>query len=359
MTKFAFVIHPLDFNDVEKFEPKVKGKSPHLVEKVIEWMPPFKFSEITGIKSKTKKTTKGYFIVCPFLPKQILNLDRRKVLEKITQSGKFAEKLGAKILGLGAYTSIVGNAGKTVAKSLKIGVTTGSSYTIASSIDALKKAAKLMDINIRNSCLSIIGATGSIGRVCSLLLSKEVEKLIICARQERKLFELKEEIKNFSNCNVKISIAPKEAAKKSNLIITATSTPYVILKAKDLKKGSIVLDISRPRNISYDVAKKRKDVLVIEGGVIRVPGKVNFNYDFGFPKNLAYACMSETIILALENKTNDYSIGRRIQIEKVQEMSQLAKKHGFKLGGFRSFDRPVSLKEIEEIKNRIKKKIAC
>ena len=41
-----------------------------------------------------------------------------------------AEKLGAKIVGLGAFTAVVGDAGITVARNLNIPVTTGNSYTV-------------------------------------------------------------------------------------------------------------------------------------------------------------------------------------------------------------------------------------
>jgi hypothetical protein len=43
---------------------------------------------------------------------------------------------------------------------------------------------------------------------------------------------------------------------------------------------------------------RRPDVLVIESGEIRLPGEVQMA-DIGLPKNVAYACMAETIVLAL------------------------------------------------------------
>ena len=42
----------------------------------------------------------------------------------------------------------------------------------------------------------------------------------------------------------------------------------------------------QPRDISTKVAETRDDVLVIEGGIVEVPGDVNFNFDFGFPSLL-------------------------------------------------------------------------
>ena len=96
----------------------------------------------------------------------------------------------------------------------------------------------------------------------------------------------------------------------------------------------------------------RDDVLVIEGGVVEVPGDVKFNLNFGFPPQTAYACMAETMVLALEQRYESYTLGRELTVRQVEEISQLAKKHGFKLSGFRSFGRALTGPEIEEIKFR-------
>jgi predicted amino acid dehydrogenase len=100
------------------------------------------------------------------------------------------------------------------------------------------------------------------------------------------------------------------------------------------------------------VALKRDDVLVIEGGVVDVPGDVDFHFEFGFPPKTAYACMAETMMLALEGMTDDYSIGRDIAPDQVDEITGLAMKHGFKLAGFRSFERNVDPAFIQKTRER-------
>lgn len=353
---FAFIVHPLSFEDIIKFEPKVKGKSQQLVEKVIEWTPPFKLSEITGIKSKTGKETSGYFIGCPLLPKHMLMLDIKFVLGKIIQAGKLAEELGAKIVGLGAYTSVVGDAGVTVAKNLNIAVTTGNSYTVASAVKAVKIAAEKMGVNLKEATVCIVGATGSIGKVCSKILAKEVKNLIVVGRNPSSTAIFANQLRKESSCNILESVDVKESVKKSDIVITATSAPYELIGADDLKKGAIVCDVSRPPNVSKEVAEKRNDVLIIDGGVIKVPGdNIKFNYDFGFPENLAFACMSETMILDLEERYENFSLGRNLSIEKVNEIEKLAEKHGFEIAGFRSFEKPLTEEKIKEIKENAKR----
>jgi hypothetical protein len=38
-------------------------------------------------------------------------------------------------------------------------------------------------------------------------------------------------------------------------------------------------------------------------------------------------------------------------LEKVEEISQLARRHGFRTAGFRAFDEPVSPEKIAEVKS--------
>ncbi|MFA5882123.1 MAG: shikimate dehydrogenase, partial [Eubacteriales bacterium] len=114
---------------------------------------------------------------------------------------------------------------------------------------------------------------------------------------------------------------------------------------------------SRPRNVSRQVAELRNDVLVIEGGLVEVPGDVNFNLNFGFPPGMAFACMAETMILALEKRYESFTLGRDLNFKQVAEIDKLAKKHGFKVAGFRSFEKAVTEAEIHNIKNNAMRKV--
>jgi predicted amino acid dehydrogenase len=119
----------------------------------------------------------------------------------------------------------------------------------------------------------------------------------------------------------------------------------------------VVCDVARPRDVSVQVAKERDDVLVIEGGVVAVPGDVNFNFNFGFPEKTAYACMSETMILALDGRYENFTLGKEVSVGQVEEISTLASKHGFKIAGFRSFEKSVSPEKIEEIRKNARRKL--
>ena len=84
-------------------------------------------------------------------------------------------------------------------------------------------------------------------------------------------------------------------------------------------------------------------MLVIDGGVVELPGRPSLGWDFGFEKGLAYACMAETMMLALVHQYKHYSLGSSgVNLETILRTRYLAAEHGFKLASFRSFNRPLS-----------------
>jgi predicted amino acid dehydrogenase len=356
MEKFAFIIHPLDTDDMaRKYSLATKFPKPW-IEKIMTFLPPVKASQITGVKSAYSQV-EGWFIGCTLTAKQMVSLPTEQVLKKIIQSGKLAEKLGAKIVGLGAMTSVIGDAGITIAKNLKIPVTTGNSYTVATAVEGAKKAAKIMGLDIMKAKVTIIGATGSIGAVCAQLLAREVRDMNLVARNHLKLENLAKKLIYDYGLAVNVTDNVKKVLPQSDLIIAVTGSAEAVIEPQDIKPGAIICDVARPRDVSKQVAEVRDDVLVIEGGVVEVPGEVEFNLNFGFPPKTSYACMAETMILTLEKRFESFTLGRELTIDQVEEISKLAVKHGFKLAGFRSFERAVSEEHISSIKKRAGEKL--
>lgn len=351
MEQFGFIIHPLGLQDVTKKFPLAKKIPDNILKRVIYRIPPFKVSEITGVASSYGEA-KGHFIAVPLLPEQLLNLPLEQVQKKIIKSCQMAASMGAKIVGLGAFTSVVGDKGISIAKQLKIPVTTGNTYTVAIALESVEKACKIMGKDFKNSEIVIIGANGSIGKTCARILAREVKYLSLVSRNLNKLEEFAEEILMETGLSVHISNQLKGSLERADVVITVSSSADVVIQPEFLKRGAIVCDVARPRDVSAKVVKERKDVVVIEGGLVEVPGDVNFNFNFGLPSKTCYACMAETMILALEGKYENYSCGSNLEAKKVLEISRLAKKHGFKLAGFRSFDKPLKYKDILEIKQR-------
>ena len=118
------------------------------------------------------------------------------------------------------------------------------------------------------------------------------------------------------------------ALDDADIILAVTSAVEAVVQPEHLKPGAVVCDVARPRDVSRRVVELRDDVLVIEGGAVALPGDVHCDFNFGFPPGMAYACMCETMMLALEGRTGDYSLGADLRQEQVEEMAALAVKHG-------------------------------
>ncbi len=359
--KFALIVHPHDVESLGDWifsEPNLKRKRRHLVERMLRWIPPFKRSSITGIQSLTGRKAEGEMIILPLIPEQILKMDSTFVLQRIKEAGELAQNLGVKIVGLGAYAAWAGKRGVLLAKELNIPVTTGTSYTIEIVVQSVLKLANDVGIKIDKARISIIGATGLIGSICSAILAEKVPELTLMARNKIKMRKLADSIleQNKKKTIIKITDNLKQALAQADIVVVVTSAPFALIKVEDLNPGTIVCDVSLPHNVSPEKAVLRKDVLVIDGGIVQPPGKVDLHFNAGLPMGLVYACMAETMILALEEKYEYASVGGNVSLAKVRAISKFAIKHGFKLAQFRSFGKEVSKEQIEAVKKARKGK---
>jgi len=350
---FAFVIHPIDFQrDVSRKYPALGHLPAWLIEFLSIFYPPVFISEISGIRSKVNgRQLRGWFIACPLSPRMMMALPAEVVYRKIIQSGRLAERLGARILGLGAYTSVVGDGGRTVARALQIPVTTGNSYTVATSMHAVRYAARRLKIELPEATAAVVGASGAIGGICARLLAPDVKRLILVGRSEQALQRVAEQSLQAGAAPV-CTTTDITRIRQAQIVISVTSAVEPVIRSEHLRPGAIVCDVARPRDVARQVSEERPDVLVIEGGMVQVPGDVDFGFDFGFPFGMAYACMAETIALALEGRYESYTLGKQLELAQITEIDEIATRHGFQLGGLRNLEQVLSESELTAVASR-------
>jgi predicted amino acid dehydrogenase len=252
-------------------------------------------------------------------------------------------------MGLGAFTSVVGDAGITVAHETDIAITSGNSLTVAATLEAAKQAViKMGAQDLTRGKVMVIGATGSIGSVCARLLAQAIYDVALVSIEPEKLIDLKRRIqKETPGAKVTIATHSDDLIGDCDLIVTATSAfGQRILDITRCKPGAVICDVARPPDINPAEAALRPDVLVIESGEVLIPGDIDFGYDIGLPPKTSYACLGETALLAMEGRFEDYTLGRNISIERVKEIYHLFKKHNFQLAGLRSFGKYITDEDV-------------
>ena len=358
MTKFAFIIHPTSLEDVVRYEPGAVGKGRALIEKIMEWMPAYAAAHVSGVRTPDGRETEGWFVAANYMPEQMLALPRETVYAKILKAIEIGAELGAGIAGLGALTGAVGDAGVTLAARSPIAVTTGNSLTIAAGVKSLLRGAHEIEIDLAGATAVVIGATGSIGSACVELIAPHVAHVVLVARNMTRLRRLHETLAKRLACATSITTDVRAAVRRGDLVLTATTSAQEVIEPADLRVGAVVCELSLPHDVGRRVALERPDVLVTEGGNLRVPGMPRFErvrepglpFDFGLPPGTALACMSETMVLALENRPEPFTLGRGIDLERVREIDELATRAGFELAGMRAFDKAIGPEQIAQIK---------
>lgn len=346
----AFIIHPLH-REMLWMAP---GAAPlrdspdfikNQIERVASRLPIFKYGELKGIVSqRTGQQVVCDFYAMPATPKEIMAMDEESLYNRLLAGVELARKNGASLIGLGAYTKVAGDAGLTVSRRALIPVTNGNSYSASTSLWAAREMVEKLDLISKERVGSrfkakamIIGASGSIGRVSSLLVSLVFQDLILVANRADRLLELREEILALSpDCNVRISTRAESDLNKVDLIVSATSNHSgSTFDIRHVKPGAVIVDCSRPVDVGPTLAKLRPDVLVIESGEVLLPGPLQMSADIGLPKPTVYACTAETILLAMEGRFESFSVGKQLSMLKVKEIYKLGEKHGAKLGAIR------------------------
>ncbi len=349
--KFAFIIHPLSVRDLFRHPAlrPLQGVAKLFerpLERGLSHLPGMRYGTIRGITSRHDGTRVEGLIYTLFdTPREMLRAKPQVVYDKLVKVAEQAARDGADIIGLGAFTKVVGDAGVTVASLSPIPVTTGNSLSASAALWAARVAVEKLGFIAPYSFQTprlegtamVVGATGSIGKVSAKLLTAVVKRLILVSLTSSKLMDLREEFQRLNpHCRIEIGTNPDRYAGECDLIILSTSSlDGKVMDLKSVKPGCVISDVSRPLTYSAAQVAERPDVLVIESGEVMLPGTVEMNCDIGLEESVVYACLAETALLALEGRYESFTLSRNISFERVREIYDIAKRHGAELAAIR------------------------
>jgi acetylornithine/succinyldiaminopimelate/putrescine aminotransferase/predicted amino acid dehydrogenase len=399
--RFAFLVHPVNLRNYAEMDQSLEvftnEELQALTEQWNDLMEPF-VAGTTRLVAANGRTAYGEFIAIARTAQEFLAMPHEQAVDEVRRAVDLARERGAQIVGLGAYTSVVTRGGLHL-REPGVALTTGNSYTVVTAVDSIYKAVTELGTELGEATIAVVGATGAIGRATAILLAEEVHRLLLIgnpARPEqsrRRLLKVAADVcrhlcqqarveKRFrlgtmgeallklgplpgpdSDPEVYIALAEHlegagglaittridEMLPLADLVVTATSSVEELVTPQNLKFGAAVCDLSRPPNVSRAVKQARPDVLVIDGGIVAVPGLPDLGWNFGFEQGLAYACMAETMILGLQQRYEDHSIGSDLNLPTILDLRSLGEEMGFNLAQLRSFDRPLGEAERQRI----------
>jgi fatty aldehyde-generating acyl-ACP reductase len=320
MTKtFAFIIHPLNLEQLRKFWPFARIMPPFLSAFLAKTAFPLKITQAQGVSSASGKTIQGSIIVCPLLPGQFLGPREPSIREKIIRAMQIAKNSGASMLGLGGYISGAINKDPELAVSLQMPFTTGSALSAWSVFEALYRAARARKIDFQRSTLAVIGASCPVGSLCARKFSEYVSKIILSDAPGDNLEALKNKIVDSRQIEVIIEGDVRKAAGEADLAIIVSCRPEERITAADFKPNAVVCDIALPC-AARDTFVARRDVTWINGELIKTPDQ-----------KIIQAELAETMLLTLEERFVNYSLDEDTNIDKLEEIADIAARHGFEV----------------------------
>ncbi|KHG65055.1 dehydrogenase [Thermus sp. 2.9] len=342
----AFLIHPLTLEDFWQ-SPRFRWARPLVrlgllkqawVERLAERFRPMKVGEVRGVRTADGREVLCHLISAPLLPHQIKEKPELAVKRAI-QGARLAQELGATVVGLGAFWSVVGEKGKAVQEAVPgIEVTNGGAYTagtVKAAIPALLAHFAQGGKDLRKTTAAVVGANGVVafgiarqiaplvGRL--ILVGRDLERLKRAAESLRKNLERKGEAPEI------LATTEIAAIREADLVFTATSDPNPVIYPEHVKPGAWIYDEGVPPDVHPSV-KEVPGVRVIPGGVVRLPGEARATLDlhFGAPDQVP-ACLAETMILAAEEAFDRKSLGGEIRAENIQFFVERAEALGFRV----------------------------
>ncbi len=368
----AFVVHPLDVETMYDLDPSLLRLDVRQVRLLLD-----RFDQagcevndrafLVGsgrVTSRAGTSAHCELIGLPYTAADLMDMPTDKAVGLVQEAVDLGVERGAEVVGLGAYSSIVTRNAQLLGP-VAVPVTTGNAFTVAASVQGVRRAAEESGTDLGAATAAIVGAGGAIGGVLTELLAPVVGRLILvgnpasagraervlgetalrvaralrasdadsaiarCARQGETAEQARDRL--LERGFVEITTDVQDAVSRAGVVVAATSSPGSLVLPGLLRPGAIVCDVSQPPNVPDDTTLSRPDVTLFDGGIVALPNGQDFGVRYGLRPGLTYACMAETLLIALDGDHRLATVGRSMQPESLRKLEKLADVHGFEL----------------------------
>ncbi len=391
-TSVGFISHYINENGVRDGDRSMTVLSDEtinsLLESVLEISVPI-LLHARKIKGTSTKSANVYFTGMLFTAAMAREMMAKNLYDEYSDLCNDAVDFlhgtfNCSLVGLGQYSSVITKNGKSI-RNPDVFVTTGNSYTVGIGVQAIKEEITTSKKQSNSQTLGVLGAAGNIcstyvkcflpyfsrmvlkgsdrkgGKLKTYRFLRELTSYIFSEIMDERGKELHPNIyDSFANSQTfkelkcgklgindlvlidKISeelgaafpfqvIDSLNELKQCDVTVVATNNPEPFLYSRYFADDSIVYDISVPLNSTDELIHNDRNIKVIMGGVVQLPYDQTITmraYPLGSGE--AFACISETILLGLEENLCNFSFGN-LHPSQVHYMDSLGAKHGFKL----------------------------
>lgn len=315
----AFVVHPYDRADIERADPWFLRYSPTAFDAACRTVEPLHYGEVQWQNRRCDIYT------LPLMPEMILR-ESDLALARLRTAVSLAVASGARLLGLGALVgSLAEHAAGIEAEHPGLRITSGNALTAAAVVQVAAAAAH------GGKRVAVVGATGSLGRLCALGLGRLGVSLTLVGRHPQSLAVVALEIQQAGAAPPRCSLSLADAASRADVVVLAVGVAQPIADASVFCHGATVIDIARPPSLDAELAAQRPDLDVVEGVYLRPSGAFAVSCDLHMPTGLLYPCLAETMLLASVTCTPSTLRGRRMPLSVIDWTWQHAQAAGLEL----------------------------
>ncbi len=315
--------------DLRHLEPALAALSDGACERLLDragpLLPPF-VADNSRVVSSTGAGVALTVVAVPVSAAQTMAALRegrqQPVIELVRAAAKLGVEAGARVVGFGAHTSIVGQLDERWRDD--VAWVSGNALTAAAAAEVARAGAARRGLPLR---VGVLGGAGSIGALVAELLAPHAEEIVLVGR-ERSAARLQAVARRaLGACRWRVSTDAHDLAATS-VIIAASNAPEPVLRAAHLGRPTLVVDVAVPGDAHAEL-DGLEGVTVVRGGAVRLPGAAALGIDaLDLGDGHVHACLAETLLCGL-GALYDTALAGSPSVARARRLLALAQEHGF------------------------------
>lgn len=298
MKTFVYIVTPTNIKQLKGDWESLKLIPDYILSLFHKLLPKYKIIKLGKFESVQGNIIKGYKIVCPVLDG---HKQENLLIERIISACRIAEGFGVQLIGLGNGAALIADKNyNRIFKEIKTPVTSGNALSAWCIFEKVYRLAKAKNIALNKSTLLVLGADTQVGFLAARKLSDYVAKIILCAKDADRLIKFKEEILRQNPIEIIVEFNIESAVKDADIVINADDALGENLK---LKENSIYCSA---KGLAIKEYRQKGNKFI-------------------------QPSLAETVLLLLEDKAISYSLGENSNLDKLEEIADIAVQHGYEV----------------------------